>query len=99
MKPTTPVRSISCPNPACGREHGLFWYIPANGKRQLMYRCDRVEQQGAAKHTGNAIIVSHTESIEAPAGAVPDKGLPEVYTRGAAEKENNKQQYQLPLMK
>lgn len=99
MKTTTPIRSISCPNPKCGREHGLFWYIPANGKRQLMYRCDRVERQGAAKHTGNAIIVLITASLAAPPGIIHSDDLPEEYTAGAAEQVNDQAQYQLPLMK
>ena len=99
MKPE-PVTQITCPNPLCGRQHGLFYYIYKQGprlRRQLSYRCDHVERVSHNNHEGNPIIVRSTAVRIAPDNIAVPLGLPEEYTPAAREFANKKAQLQLAI--
>lgn len=93
-----PQTIITCPNPKCARQHGLFWYIAKGGKRHLMYRCNKVVREGRSKH-GDKMPVLITANLMAPAGVVPADDLPEEWTIAASQEVQDKAQRQFPLMK
>ena len=85
-----PVSSITCPNPNCAREHGLFWYVnpccTARSHRYISWRFFF-----GSKH-GDIIPVTITATFVAPEGTVPAAGLHEEWSGPAAEKEQGSNQ-------
>lgn len=95
-----PTTTITCPNPKCAREHGLFWYVYKEGprlKKQLSYRCDHAERISHNNHEGTPIPVRATAILIAPANVIVPLGLPEEYTPAAKVVVQGQAQMQLPM--
>jgi len=98
------MKSITCPNPECAREHGLFWKVSSDKKRVLSYRCDRVikkrKLKGLVDGEGNQRfeLKRTTAVLPAPETVVADEGLPEEWTKAYKLKQQGKKQNQFILM-
>lgn len=92
------MKTLKCPQ--CGNEHGLFWLVRDKDKKDLMYRCNKVEKRRIVRGTNppREEMKYFTESILAPAGTIADADLPTEWTPAYAKKVQGEKQTQLILM-
>ena len=92
--------NIKCPT--CRNFHALFWTEDKGGKRDLGYRCNKVEYMTENRSSGYKEFRTGTKTrslpeAEYPAGVL-DASIPVELTKARKDEIQGKQQGQLILM-
>lgn len=93
--------NITCQNVHhCKRQHALFWYVDATGKRDLRYRCDKIwksKKTGLINQDGTEQVTHYYGVGMLPFEHEGKLDVPEIWSAGWKKKQSDKRQEKLTI--